>query len=308
METLGTHTLINDQNGNLAFKIIPFCDNSHFDYFQRNNFHTLVLITEGTGELKTNFGDFTINPNSFFAFAPYQAFMVKGKNCKGVAIQFHSDFFCIHKHQTEVTCNGVLFNNVHQLPVFEIDDASLHLFQELFIKIADEIRNNSLAQYEMLISYLKIILITASRIKGELLPTNIPTENSDLDLLQKLKGLIEDNFKVEHYSTFYASRLFTTSKGLATLLKKHYNKTFSKLIHERILIEAKRELYLTNKSVKEISVELGYNDEHYFSRFFKKNTNITAQQYRETVGFGKNEELKNGLLLTRAWQTGRGSA
>jgi YesN/AraC family two-component response regulator len=64
----------------------------------------------------------------------------------------------------------------------------------------------------------------------------------------------------------------------------------SKLINERILIEAKRELYLTNKSVKEISIELGYNDEHYFSRFFRKNTSITAQKYRETVGFGKNEK------------------
>jgi len=48
-------------------------------------------------------------------------------------------------------------------------------------------------------------------------------------------------------------------------------------------------LYLTNKSVKEVAYELGYDDEYYFSRFFKKNVNISPQTYRETVGFGKAE-------------------
>ncbi len=59
------------------------------------------------------------------------------------------------------------------------------------------------------------------------------------------------------------------------------------MIAERIVIEAKRELYLTNKPVKEIAFELGYNDEYYFSRFFKTNADVSPQLFRETVGFGK---------------------
>jgi AraC family transcriptional regulator, transcriptional activator of pobA len=58
---------------------------------------------------------------------------------------------------------------------------------------------------------------------------------------------------------------------------------------KRIIIKAKRELYLTNQSVKEVACELGYNDEYHFSRFFKKSVNISRQAYRETVGFGKAE-------------------
>ena len=69
--------------------------------------------------------------------------------------------------------------------------------------------------------------------------------------------------------------------------KAHFNKTLTDLIAERIIIEAKRELYLTNKSIKEIAYELGYNDEYYFSRFFKKNADVSPQLYRETVGFDK---------------------
>ncbi len=76
---------------------------------------------------------------------------------------------------------------------------------------------------------------------------------------------------------------------LAKITKTHFNKTLTNLITERLLIEAKRELYLTNKSIKEVAYELGYDDEYYFSRFFKKNVNISPQIYRETVGFGKAE-------------------
>lgn len=59
------------------------------------------------------------------------------------------------------------------------------------------------------------------------------------------------------------------------------------MISERIIIEAKRELYLTNKAIKEIAYELGYLDEYYFSRFFKTNADISPQMYRDTVGFGR---------------------
>lgn len=57
------------------------------------------------------------------------------------------------------------------------------------------------------------------------------------------------------------------------------------------MIEAKRELYLTNKPVKEIAMELGYEDEHYFSRFFKVNADISPQLYRDKVGFGRGVSL-----------------
>jgi transcriptional regulator GlxA family with amidase domain len=43
----------------------------------------------------------------------------------------------------------------------------------------------------------------------------------------------------------------------------------TELISERIIIEAKRELYPTNKATKEIAYEPGYEDEYYFSRLFR---------------------------------------
>ena len=80
-----------------------------------------------------------------------------------------------------------------------------------------------------------------------------------------------------------------SAKALAKITKTYFNKTITDLISERIIIEAKRELYLTNKPVKEIAYQLGYEDEHYFSRFFKNNADISPQLYRDTVGFGRGE-------------------
>lgn len=78
-------------------------------------------------------------------------------------------------------------------------------------------------------------------------------------------------------------------EALLKLTKNYFKKTLTDLIAERIIIEAKRELYLTNKAVKEIAYELGYEDEHYFSRFFKTNADISPQLYREMAGFGRGE-------------------
>jgi len=89
-------------------------------------------------------------------------------------------------------------------------------------------------------------------------------------ILQKLKDAIEEHYKSKHSASEYADLLYISPKALAKITKTHFNKTLSSLINERIIIEAKRELYLTDKTVKEIAYELGYEDEYYFSRFFKQ--------------------------------------
>ena len=150
-------------------------------------------------------------------------------------------------------------------------------------------KNVALAQYEILVSYLKIFLITASRIKAAQQPASIEFA-SDLKepfVLQNLKDAIEKDFKKKHSASEYAETLNISAKALAKITKSYFNKTITELISERIIIEAKRELYLTKKTVKEIAYELGYEDEHYFSRFFRTNADVSPQLYRETVGFGR---------------------
>jgi len=288
-------TLINPQNGNLAFKQFSFDDNGHFDHIQRHNYFVLIWVKEGTGTLTADFTEYTFTENTLFAFAPYQPFMLtpeEDTECpqlKGVAIYFHSEFFCILKHHQEISCNGVLYNNIYSPPFVSVDLTAAATFTMLVEQIQLEMQHVALAQYELLISYLKIFLITAARLKTAQQPTEkqLDTEQKEPFILQQLKDAVEANFRSKHSPSEYAEMLFISPKTLAKITKNHFNKTISSIINERIIIEAKRELYLTNKTVKEIAYEMGYDDEYYFSRFFKVNADVSPQIYRETVGFGR---------------------
>jgi AraC family transcriptional activator of pobA len=290
MNDQSTFTLVDPQNGNLAFKLFAFGDSSYFDHLQRNNYYSLIWVTNGSGKVKADFSEYAFQQNTLFAIAPYQPFMIlaDGK-IEGVALQFHPDFFCIHKHQQEVACNGVLFNNIYNPPYVLVNESTAIILNGILEQVKAEIQNPALAQYELLISYLKIFLINASRLKTRQQPDAalVVADAEEPFILQKLKDYIEQHYKTKHAVSNYADMLNISPKALAKITKTHFNKTLTNMIAERIVIEAKRELYLTNKTVKEIAYELGYTDESYFSRFFKTNAEISPQFYRETVGFNK---------------------
>ena len=287
-------TLINRETRELAVQVTPVDATNCYGDVQRLNYYAVAWIQSGSGRYKANLSEYEFSGNTIFFFAPYQPFqLIPSGPLSGIALHFHPDFFCIEKHQKEVSCNGVLFNNIYQPPTIMINEKEAASFKELLDKFRAEMNNDGLAQYELLISYLKIFLINASRIKIEQHPeAKKQIENDEKPfVLQQLKNLIEKHYREKHTPSEFAELLYITPKALGKLTKTHFNKTPSELIHERIIIEAKRELYLTNKAIKEIAAYLGFNDEFYFSRFFKNNTDVSPQIYRERVGYNKGGNL-----------------
>ena len=66
-----------------------------------------------------------------------------------------------------------------------------------------------------------------------------------------------------------------------------YGKSVSDFINERVVLEAKRIIRLSPKSIKEISFELGFEDPSYFARFFRKHVGLTPVQYRKDLPANK---------------------
>lgn len=293
MLSQSVHTLVNQQNGNLAFKLFEFDNSSYFDHIQRNNYFTIILIISGEGVAKVDFSDYSFTENTLFAFYPYQPFMLQSeKPIRGISIQFHHDFFCIYRHHKEIAANGILFNNIYEQPFIYLDEHCKNTIFNLIQGIANELKDEAFRKDEVLVSYLKILLVMATRIKLEqqsIQKENI-TNGKQQFIIQNLKNAIEDHFRTKHSASDYADMLNQTPASLARITKNHFKKTLSDLITERIIVEAKRELYLTDKTVKEIAYELGYEDEYYFSRLFKIKTDISPQIYRNTIGFNKGAE------------------
>ncbi|MDR6762079.1 YesN/AraC family two-component response regulator [Flavobacterium sp. 2755] len=289
MLSQSVYTLVNQQNGNLSFKVFEFDNSSYFDHIQRNNYFTIIIITSGEGVAKVDLCEYAFQENTLFAFYPYQPFMLASEGTlTGISIQFHHDFFCIYRHHKEIAANGILFNNIYQQPFILLDQNNKQTLMNIVREIVNELKVDALRKDEVLVSYLKIFLVLATRIKLEQQSIeNVNGNEKQTLIIQNLRNAIEDNFRTKHSASDYADMLHVTPTVLARTAKNHFNMTLSDLITERIIVEAKRELYLTNKTVKEIAYELGYDDEYYFSRVFKGKTDISPQIYRDTIGFNR---------------------
>jgi len=151
---------------------------------------------------------------------------------------------------------------------------------------------DSIAQHEVLVAFLKVFLIEAVRQKKQFDKEIVPKfSDGQSEILQNLVDSIEKNYCELHSPKDYADVLCVSTKTLAGIVKKYLQQTPSDLISNRIVIAAKRELYLTSKPLKQIAAGLGYYDEFYFSRFFKKKVGVSPDNYRKTVGFAKLERL-----------------
>ncbi len=285
-----SYTIANPQNGNLGFRLAFFKDNSFFDHLQRVNYYSVIWVKKGRGDIRANFSEYGFKEDMLFAFSPFEPFMfMPNDEFEGVVLNFHPDFYCIHQHQEEVSCRGVLFHNIFQLPYVILSDEEKQIMSMLIQQINAEMTNPRLAQHEAIVCLMKLFLICGSRLKTkqQLEAQKATGGGKDPKMIKDLRIHIEGHFKTKHSPAEYAELLNISHKALAKITKTHFNKTLSHLINERIVIEAKRELFLTNKPIKTIASELGYEDEYYFSRFFKINADVSPQTYRDTVGYGR---------------------
>lgn len=97
---------------------------------------------------------------------------------------------------------------------------------------------------------------------------------------QQLKELIGSHYRQHWTSNQYAQALGTSTSRLNRVSKRAFNKSILDLAHDRLLIEAKRSLIYTVRSVEEISYDLGFKDPGYFSRFFKRIAGVTPSKFR----------------------------
>ena len=281
-------TLTDPQTMEMALKITRFEDSSLFNSVKRYNYFSMLLVSKGKGSVLRDEARYVFSGDCLLCFAIYQPFMVKAESeMEGVLINFHPSFFCLFKHRKEVSCNGVLFNNLYDTPMVNLEPDEMRALLIVVNQLTAEMQKRQQPDQDLLISYLKIFLIEASRVKIEQRRSEeVQLTKTPLTLVN-LQNAIETHYKTRRSAGDYAELLHISTKALNQTCKAYFNKTLSDLIAERLIIEAKRELYLTSKPVKEIAFALGYEDEIYFSRYFKKKVGVSPQIFRNTVGFDK---------------------
>lgn len=100
-------------------------------------------------------------------------------------------------------------------------------------------------------------------------------------VVAKFYSLIDEYFKSERSVSFYAEKLNISANYLNIICKKSLTVSASSLIQNRILLEAKRLLKVSDMSVKDIVFNLGFYDHASFSKFFKSHTGMTPTKFKE---------------------------
>jgi AraC family transcriptional regulator, transcriptional activator of pobA len=280
-------TIVNPVDKKLIFNITSFDDGSPFSTIQRLPYSSVIWITHGTATLKIDFSLYSLMAGHMLFLSPFQPFsFTDAEGIKGIMINFHPEFFCLFRHENEIAFCSVIFNNIYQSPWIIVESNEAANFQWLIEQMKVEIGKKEPGQHDLLVAMLKVFFIRASRIKMQQ-HAEQPSGSlfgKEPIIIQHLQDAIDRYYREKHSASDYASMLNVTPKTLGRIAKSHFNKTLTDLIAERIIVEAKRQLYMTQRTVKEIAYDLGFNDEYYFSRYFKNITNVSPISYRESIG------------------------
>lgn len=243
--------------------------------------YTFIRTTTSKAEIVVDSIPYTIEANSIFALTTVQYFQyISGEDL--VVYQFNREFYCIKDHDQEVSCAGLLFfGNVH-IPIIELDDKEhrkLNILHEVFL---DELETEDTIQAEMLRMLMARFIIISTRLLKAKEGFVETTKNTKIDLLREFNLLVESFFKTEHSVSFYADKLFKSPKTLSNNFAK-LNTSPLQIIHERIVLEAKRLLIYTDKTAKEIAYEVGFEDASHLSRLFKKHTTLSPSDFKKQL-------------------------
>ncbi|MBC7861480.1 MAG: AraC family transcriptional regulator, partial [Bacteroidia bacterium] len=249
----------------------------------RHTFFELFIFRSAGTFHEIDFKKFPVNQYSIHFVAPLQVHKLQHGKAKGLLFCFNESLF----RRADKKSTGEVF------PFYAINadkpfiDLSKKDFDEMMVLVnlvVKEYDSVSEARFEVISSLMNVFLNKLKEKYAEERP-QVARKTSGknpavLDFLQK----IERDYLLHAAVSDYAEQLNLSPNYLNALCKKELGTTAVSLIQERMALEAKRMLYSTTLSVKEISLQLNFEDTSYFNRFFKKLTGQTPLYFRQSAG------------------------
>lgn len=196
--------------------------------------------------------------------------------------QFNREFYCIIDHDTEVSCVGLLFYSGTEVVSLDLDAEEVRKFDLLTQVFLDEFENRDNIQGEMLRMLLKRLIIKLTRLRKHQSDAS-QMKSEDIDIIRQFNLLVEKNFRTMHQVQEYAGLMHRSPKTLSNVFSAYKNSTPLQVIHDRRLLEAQRLLLFSDKAIKEIAYDLGFDEVSHFSRFFRKHRHCTPGAFRNQV-------------------------
>lgn len=284
MNTVPTYSY---NEGEEYFEIIRLRERNSYDSSKahKHSYFSIFLFEKGGGSHEINFETHSIESNSVHFVFPNQVHQVKRElDTSGYVVIVSKEYL----EKVNYKLYTLLFSLYYLEPILNLNTSKFLGFIEIINKIAGEKSNTDLHSKEIIESYIRILLNHFLRIKEN---KDIIGEQKDYEFTVFINFLIllEDHFLEHNLIHYYTNKLNITERKLNSLCKKFKNCTVSKLIKERIVLEAKKMLANTDSPIKEVVYSLNYDDVANFNKFFKSNTGVSPSQFR--IDYLKSKEV-----------------
>jgi AraC family transcriptional activator of pobA len=284
-QQIPVYSLVPDElTGNKNFRVYNF--EGHFPNEEdlllphRKDHYLLVLMRKGGTRQWLDMTPFTHKSNTMYFYVPNRIIVKEGiEELWATGIAFTKEFLSLHG-------NG----SVNELPIVEcpqgghellLTESDLVFVEDLLAKINLEYTTPTDLQQHMLAAYLNLLLTYLSRLYLDQFKAE--EISNEKNLFKTYQAKINDSFRELKEVGDYASLMNVSAGHLSDVVKIQSGKPAIKHIHERIVLEARRLLFHTNNSLKEIAFDLGFSDASYFNRFFKRETELTPAEYRAKI-------------------------
>ena len=242
-------------------------------YSHRHNYHFFVLQLSGNSHFEIDFNEYSISNAAAIYIAPNQvhrALKADDVECYFIAINSENINEEYIKYLQEIAPAAPLVLN----------SASTHDMHRAMVLCYSLFANKEQKLYHSMIkncSNTVIGLIISQYLNPHV--TSL-TNSQYITKTRQFKVLLEQYFVTHKRPSDYAGKLNISVPYLNECISGTTGHSVSFHIRERIILQAKRLLYNTDKSVKEIALELGFEDYAYFCRLFGKVAGVSPLKFR----------------------------
>ncbi len=238
----------------------------------------IAIITNGRARVLINLIEYIFRPNYISLIAPGSIIQIIE-----TSQDFDAHMMAIEQNFLPVSGKEEFFAHFLQrkknllLPLTTTEQVQI----ENFITVMWNVLQEPVFRKEVIQHLLAGLLYNIEYIaknKGQSESSPLTHQN---DIFQRFISLVNTYSKTERNVSFYADKLCLTPRYLNTVIRQASQQTVMDWINQSIILEAKVLLKHSNRLVYQISDELNFPNPSFFSKFFKRMTGMTPQEYQK---------------------------